>query len=69
MRNHYNRGSLQGSCFGDKIFLLTVEVDKTKMDVVETLSNNILFPHEEKITLKNKGRGVKILSVTEIKEN
>jgi SUMO ligase MMS21 Smc5/6 complex component len=66
VRNHYGRGSTQSHCFGDKVFLLTVEVDKTKMDVFETLSNNILFPHEEEITLKNIGKGVQIINIEEL---
>jgi hypothetical protein len=66
VRNHYDRGSIQSHCFGDKVFLLTVEVDKTKMDVLETLSNNILFPNEEEITLKNKGKGVQIINIEEL---
>jgi hypothetical protein len=45
---------------------LTVEVDKTKMDVLQTLSNNILYPHEEEITLKNKGKGAQIINIEEL---
>jgi hypothetical protein len=33
---------------------------------METLSNNILFPIEEEITLKNKGKGSVILSIEEL---
>jgi hypothetical protein len=66
VKNHYGRGSIQGSCMGDKVFLVTVDVDKTNMDVLETLSNNILFPHEEEITLKNKGLGSKIINLEEL---
>ena len=66
VKNHYGRGSLQGSCMGNKVFLVTVDVDKTNMDVLETLSNNILFPHEEEITLSNKGLGSKIINLEEL---
>lgn len=66
VRNHYGRGSIQGSCMGDKVFLVTVDVDKTNIDVLVTLSNNILFPHEEEITLKNKGLGSKIINIEEL---
>jgi hypothetical protein len=43
-----------------------VSAEKLMVDVMETLSNNILYPHEEEITLKNKGVGVKIINVEEL---
>ena len=64
--NHYRKGSIAGDCRGEKVFLLTVSAEKLMVDVMETLSNNILYPHEEEITLKNKGAGVKIISVEEL---
>lgn len=64
--NHYRKGSIAGDCRGEKVFLLTVSAEKLMVDVMETLSNNILYPHEEEITLKNKGVGVKIISVEEL---
>jgi hypothetical protein len=66
LRDHYEGGSIHSHCFGVKVFLLTVEVDKTKMDVLQTLSNNILYPHEEEITLKNKGKGAQIINIEEL---
>jgi len=36
------------------------------VNVMETLSNNILYPHEEEITLKNKGMGVEIINIEEL---
>jgi hypothetical protein len=66
LKNHYNGGSIHSHCYGDRVFLLTVETTKTKIDVMETLSNNILFPSEEEITLKNKGKGSVILSIEEL---
>lgn len=66
LSNHYNRGSVYGHCKGEKMFLLTVECNKRQMDVMETLSNNILYPHEEEITLSNKGYGCKILKIEEL---
>ncbi len=66
VKNHYGRGSLQGSCVGNKVFLVSVDVDKTNMDILQTLSNNILYPHEEEITLKNKGLGVNIVNIEEL---
>ena len=64
--NHYSKGSIAGDCRGEKVFLLTVSAEKLMVDVMETLSNNILYPHEEEITLKNKGVGVKIINVEEL---
>jgi hypothetical protein len=64
--NHYRRGSIAGDCRGEKVFLLTVSAEKLMVDVMETLSNNILYPHEEEITLKNKGVGVKVINVEEL---
>lgn len=66
VKNHYDRGSIQSHCYGDRVFLLTVESTKSNIDVMETLSNNILFPNEEEITLKNKGKGGVILSIEEL---
>jgi hypothetical protein len=33
---------------------------------METLENNILYPNENEITLKNKGKGVDIISIKKI---
>lgn len=51
---------------GEKYYLLTVKAPKRLIDIEETLSNNILYPNEQEITLKNMGKGVEILSVKEI---
>jgi hypothetical protein len=64
--SHYRRGSVAGDCRGEKVFLLTVLVDKSMIHVMETLSNNILYPHEEEITLKNEGYGVNVIKVEEL---
>ena len=64
--NHYRKGSIAGDCRGEKVFLLTVSAEKLMVDVMETLSNNILYPHEEEITLKNKGLGSKIINIEEL---
>lgn len=52
--------------YGEKKYLITVIADKSMVDVNETLSNNILYPNEREITLKDKGKGVEILSVKKI---
>lgn len=64
--NHYKRGSIESHCRGEKVFLLTVSVDKSMIHVMETLSNNILYPHEEEITLKNEGYGVTVIKIEEL---
>jgi len=64
--NHYGRGSIAGDCRGEKVYLLTVSSPKTNLDVMETLSNNILYPNEKEMTLKNKGQGVKVLSIEQL---
>jgi hypothetical protein len=51
---------------GDKTFLLSVIANKSQIDKKETLNNRALFPHENEITLKNKGKGVKIISIKEL---
>jgi len=53
--------------YGEKRFLIKVKSPRELVDINQTLANNILYPNENEITLKNKGKGVKILSVTELK--
>jgi hypothetical protein len=61
LRNHtYTTG------YGENKYLIGVLANKSLFDVNETLSNNILYPNENEITLKNKGKGVKILSIKKI---
>jgi hypothetical protein len=52
---------------GDQSFLITVLSPKKLVDVGETVYNNVLYPHENEVTLKNKGKGVKIVSIKKIK--
>ena len=52
--------------YGDKLFLVSVKAKNDMVDINQTLSNNILYPNEKEITLKDKGKGVKILSIKEI---
>ena len=63
--NHYNRGSIYGG-MGEEAFLITVESPKNKIDFIETLTNNILFPNEQEITLEDKGRGVEFIKVEKL---
>jgi hypothetical protein len=56
------------SGYGDLKYLITVSVSKSLVDVQETLSNNILYPNELEVTLKNKGKGAKVISLTLLSE-
>lgn len=51
---------------GEKYFLITAEIPKKEVDIEETIKNNILYPNEMEITVKNKGKNVKILKIQEI---
>ena len=65
INNHYDRGSIYGD-MGEHAYLITVKVPKSEVDVMETLNNNILYPHEKEITLKGKGRGATYLDIEKI---
>lgn len=52
---------------GDESYIITVLAPKSLIDVEETINNNVLFPHENEVTLKNKGNGVEIVSVRKLK--
>lgn len=54
---------------GKNAYMLTVKAGKKQIDVPESISNNILYPNEKEITLKNQGKGVKIIKVTKITKN
>ena len=47
----------------NKYFLMTVEAPKKLIDISTTLQNNLDFPTEKEITLKNKGKGANIRSI------
>lgn len=51
---------------GEEYYLVTVKAKKSMVDVMETLENNILYPNEKEITLKNKGKGIEIISTKKI---
>jgi len=52
---------------GEECYIVTVMSPKSLVDVNETIANRILYPNEQEITLKNKGRGVEVVSVKKIK--
>jgi hypothetical protein len=51
---------------GEKYYLITAKIPKNDIDLEETIKNNILYPHENEITVKNKGKNVKIVKIEEI---
>ena len=63
--NHYNKGSIYGGNEGHPV-LVKVKINKEQIDIFNTIHNNIYYPHEEEITLKNKGKNVKIIDVTKL---
>lgn len=62
-----SHGWLDG--YGDKKYLITVHAKKGMVDVKDTLRNRVLYPHENEITLQDKGEGVEIISIQEIVGN
>lgn len=53
--------------YDDKYFIMTVIANKELIDVNSTIHNNILYPNENEVTLKNRGKGVEILSIKKLK--
>lgn len=51
---------------GAKYYLITAKIPKNEVDLQETLRNNILYPNEHEISVKNKGKNVKIVKIQEI---
>jgi hypothetical protein len=62
-----SHGYLQG--YGEHKYLITVHAKKSQMDVQDTLHSRVLYPHENEITLKEKGKGVEVLSLQKIVGN
>lgn len=57
----HSRNAHQGA--NGKPYMLTVLAPLNLIDINSTLSAKMQYPHEQEITLKNKGKGVKIISV------
>lgn len=51
---------------GEKYFLITAKIPKNEVDLQEMIRNNILYPNELEILVKNKGKNVKIVKIEEI---
>ena len=63
--NHHNKGSIYGD-YGENAILLTIKIKKDQIDIFNTLHNNIMFPHEQEITLTNKGKGSELVDIEKI---
>lgn len=48
---------------GGKPFMVTVKAPKEMIDLETTLTNKVKYPHENEITLQNKGVGAKIVRI------
>ena len=62
--SHYT--SLRGSSYGDNCYVIKVKAQKQLIDNYESIKNNILYPNEQEITLKNKGFGVDVIEITPV---
>lgn len=60
--NHYFQ-SYRDSSIGEKPFIIKVRIQKQMIDFYESIKNNILYPGEKEITLKDKGFGSKIIEI------
>ena len=62
--SHYT--SLRDSSYGDKCYVIKVKAQKQLIDSYESIKNNILYPNEQEITLKNKGFGVDVIEIMQV---
>jgi len=68
LRNHYLMDIVLSHSKGEKPYLITIKIDRSKIDISTTIDNNLRYPNEEEISLKNKGSGAKIVNIKEIKK-
>ncbi len=50
---------------GGRPYILTVKAQKSLIDVQNTLMNRMKYPHENEITLSNKGAGAQLIRIEE----
>ena len=60
--NHYFQ-SYRDSSTGETPYIIKVRIQKQMIDFYESIKNNILYPGEKEITLKDKGFGSKIIEI------
>lgn len=64
IQDHYDQMLYNYSKFDEsKPYVLSVSVPKNRIDFDYTIRNNLAYPHEEEITLKDNGKGSTILSL------
>jgi len=61
-----NYTSLKDSSYGDNCYVIKVKAQKQLIDSYESIKNNILYPNEQEITLKNKGFGVDVIEIMQV---
>jgi hypothetical protein len=62
--SHYT--SLRDSSYGDNCYVIKVKAQKQLINSYESIKNNILYPNEQEITLKNKGFGVDVIEIMQV---
>jgi hypothetical protein len=62
LENHYFQ-SYRDSSQGENGYIIKVKIQKQMIDFYESIKNNILYPGEKEITLKDKGFGAKIIEI------
>jgi len=62
--SHYT--SLRDGSYGDNCYMIKVKAQKQLIDSYESIKNNILYPNEQEITLKNKGFGVDVIEIMQV---
>lgn len=60
--NHYFQ-AYKDSSVGLNPYIIKVKIQKQMIDFYESIKNNILYPGEKEITLKDKGFGAKIIEI------
>jgi hypothetical protein len=60
--NHYYQ-AYRDSSQGENPYILKVKVQKQMVDFYDSIKNNILYPGEKEITLKDRGFGAKIIEI------
>ena len=63
--NHYFQ-SYRDSSTGENPYIIKVRIQKQMIDFYESIKNNILYPGEKEITLKDKGFGAKIVEIMSV---
>jgi len=68
INDHYDQMLYDYSKFDEsKPYILTITVPKNRIDFDYTIKNNLAYPHEEEITLKDNGKGSTIISLNPLK--